>query len=44
MYTVYVVFGSIMFLSFITGSIILFVEHKPNLEIKNRILFDEEII
>lgn len=44
MYTVYVIFGFILFLSFITGSIILSADHKPSLEIKNNILFDEEII
>lgn len=47
MYTVYIIFVIVLILSFITGSIILLVEHKPSIkrkEIPKTFIFDEEII
>lgn len=45
MYTVYIVFAIILALSFVTGNIVLIVEHKRNEDKrKNSIRFDEEII
>ena len=41
MYTMYIIFAIIISLAFVTGSIILFVEHKQK---NKRIIFDEEII
>ncbi len=45
MYTVYIIFAIILALSFVTGNIVLIVEHKRNVK-KSResIIFDEEII
>ena len=45
MYTVYIVFAIILAISFITGNIVLFVDHKRNIKkSKKNIIFDEEII
>ena len=45
MYTMYIVFAIILALSFITGNLVLFVEHKRNVKrSKESIIFDEEII
>ena len=45
MYTVYIVFAIILAMSFVTGNIVLVVEHKRILKIyKESIIFDEEII
>lgn len=45
MYTVYIIFAIILAMSFITGNIVLLVEHKRNIRRhKESIIFDEEII
>ena len=48
MYTVYIIFSSILVLSFITGNIIQISERKfkkqEKLAIQNNILYDEEIL
>ncbi len=47
MYTVYMIFGIILVLSFITGNIVLFVEHKlkaNKLVFKQGTLVDEELL
>ena len=47
MYTVYVIFAAIIVLSFITGNVILFTEHKAQkkeIVPKPKIIIDEEII
>lgn len=47
MYTVYMIFASIIALSFITGNIVLYTEHrfkKEKLVLKNDILIDEEVL
>jgi len=45
MYTVYIVFAIILALSFVTGNVVLLVEHKRNIKkSKERIIFDEEIL
>lgn len=47
MFTIYMIFAAILVLSFVTGSILLLVEHKPNIvkkKVANSIIFDEEII
>lgn len=41
MYTMYIIFTIIIALSFTTGSIVYFVEHKQK---NNRIIVDKEII
>lgn len=45
MYTVYIVFAIILALSFVTGNIVLIVEHKRDVKRqKAKIIYDEEII
>lgn len=47
MYTVYIIFAIVLALSFVTGNIVLIVDHKRN-SAKNysskNVIFDEEII
>ena len=42
MYTMYLIFTGVLVLSFITGNILLLVEHKPS-KCEN-IIYDKEII
>lgn len=45
MYTVYIIFAIILVLSFVTGNIVLVVEHKRNIKrYREKIIFDEEVI
>ena len=45
MYTVYIIFAIILVLSFITGNIVLIVEHKRSeKKSKTSIIYDEEIL
>ncbi len=45
MYTVYIIFAIILALSFITGNIVLVVEHKRDVKkSKTNIIYDKEII
>lgn len=45
MYTVYIVFAIILALSFVTGNIVLVVEHKrDSKKRKSSIIYDEEIL
>lgn len=45
MYTVYIVFAVILAISFVTGNIVILVEHKRNIKrSKQTIIFDKEII
>lgn len=45
MYTVYIVFAIILALSFVTGNLVLLVEHKRNIKrSKEKIIFDEEVL
>ena len=45
MYTVYIIFAIILALSFITGNIVLVVEHKRDVKkSKANIIYDKEII
>ena len=45
MYTVYIIFAIILALSFVTGNIVLVVEHKRDVQKrKNSIIYDEEIL
>ena len=45
MYTAYIVFAIILALSFVTGNIVLLVEHRRNAKrIKAGVVFDEEVI
>lgn len=45
MYTMYIVFAIILAISFVTGNVVLLVEHKRNVKKdRERIIFDEEII
>lgn len=45
MYTVYIVFAIVLALSFVTGNIVLVVEHKRDAKKrKSSIIYDEEIL
>jgi len=45
MYTVYIVFAIILALSFVTGNIVLVVEHKRGVQKKkNSIIYDKEVL
>lgn len=45
MYTVYIVFAIVLALSFVTGNIVLVVEHKRDVKKrKSSIIYDEEIL
>lgn len=45
MYTAYIIFAIILVLSFVTGNIVLLVEHRRNVKrSKASVVFDEEII
>lgn len=45
MYTVYIVFAIVLALSFVTGNIVLVVEHKRGVKKrKDSIIYDEEIL
>ena len=45
MYTAYIVFAIVLALSFVTGNIVLLVEHRRNVKrSKAGIIFDEEVI
>jgi hypothetical protein len=47
MYTAYMVFAIVIVLSFVTGNIVLYTEHKfkrETLILKNDILIDEEVL
>lgn len=45
MYTAYIIFAIILVLSFITGNIVLLVEHRRNVKrSKESVFFDKEVI
>ena len=45
MYTAYIIFAVILALSFVTGNIVLLVEHRRNVKrSKESVIFDKEVI